>query len=164
MRPLAPTLVALALGLALGGCAHQGSLAGAPPAATTNRMTTQATRSVAESFYRQALEQKRVRAAFEAFASPEMIEHKADVASGDREGIIRFLEGLMAQLPEARWRMIRSVAEGDMAVIHATMTPVPGAPPYTIADFFRIADGRIVEHWDVVAAPPRDAPNPLPRF
>jgi predicted SnoaL-like aldol condensation-catalyzing enzyme len=39
-----------------------------------------------------------------------------------------------------------------------------GAPPYAIADIFRLQDGQIVEHWDVVAGPVVDARNPVSRF
>ena len=119
---------------------------------------------VATSFYRRALIEKQVRSAFEGFVDPAFIEHKPDIAGGDREGAIRFLEGLMAELPQARWELLRVVADRDLVAIHARFTPAPGAPDYAIADFFRIADCRIVEHWDVVSPPPREAPNSQSRF
>jgi predicted SnoaL-like aldol condensation-catalyzing enzyme len=119
---------------------------------------------VATTFYRRALIDKQVRAAFEDLVDPAFVEHKPDIASGDREGAIRFLEGLMAELPQARWELLRVVADRDFVAIHARFTPAPGAPDYAVADFFRIADCRIVEHWDVVAPPPREAPNSRSRF
>ena len=119
---------------------------------------------VATTFYRRALIDKQVRAAFESLVDPGFVEHKPDIASSDREGAIRFLEGLMAELPQARWELLRVVADRDLVAIHARFTPAPGAPDYAIADFFRVADCRIVEHWDVVAPPPREAPNPQSRF
>ena len=119
---------------------------------------------VAASFYRRALVDKQVRAAFEDFVAPEFVEHKPDIASGDREGAIHFLEGLMAELPQAKWELLRSVADRDLVAIHARFTPAPGAPSYAVADFFRIAGCRIVEHWDVVAGPSTNPVNPLPRF
>lgn len=116
------------------------------------------------AFYEQALVKKNVRAAFERFASGSFVEHKPDVPVGDRESAVRYLEQLVSDLPAARWEVLRSVAEGDLVFLHARFVPAPGAPPYAIADIFRVRDGLIVEHWDVVAAPPKESVNPTPRF
>lgn len=44
------------------------------------------------------------------------------------------------------------VADGDLVMIHGRYTGGRvGQPPQIIADIFRIADGLLVEHWDVVA-------------
>ncbi len=116
------------------------------------------------SFYQQALVELQPRLAFERYASPDFIEHKPDVADGTREATILFLEELIANVPEPRWEIIRTIAEGDLVFLHARFTPAAGAPPYAIADVFRIQAGRIVEHWDVVSAPPKTQPNPHSRF
>ena len=158
------TAGAALLALSLAACDPGYALRGDPIPLDHCRDGSGATRFVVESFYRRALEQKAVRAAFEGYVNPDFVEHKPDIASGDREGAIRFLEGLIAEAPQARWELLRVVAEGDTAAVHARMVPAPGAPAYAIADFFRVANCRIVEHWDVVAAPPKDAPNRVPRF
>lgn len=117
-----------------------------------------------ENFYRRALVDKQVRAAFEAYASPAFIEHKPDVAHPTREGAIEWLEGLIRQFPDARWEIARVVADGDTGVVHARATLTPRAAPYAVADFFRVKDCRLAEHWDVVAGPVEGARNPLSRF
>lgn len=121
-------------------------------------------RAIVQRFYETALVQRQVRRGFETFVSPDFIEHKPDVASGDREGAIAMLEGLIRELPEARWEVLRAVADGDIVAIHARATMVPGQPAYAIADFFRVAGCRIVEHWDLVAGPVENARNPRLRF
>lgn len=78
--------------------------------------------------------------------------------------MVDFLEGLIDELPEARWEILRTVAEEDLVFLHARFTPAPGAPPYAIADLFRIEDCAIVEHWDVVGPPREGQPNPNSRF
>lgn len=125
---------------------------------------TRAPRAVVLAFYDEALVRKRVRAAFEHWADDDFIEHKPDVPDGTRAATVAYLEALIADLPEARWDLVRTVAEGEFVVLHARFTPVPGAPPYAIADIFRVRDGRIVEHWDIVAPPPSVQANPNPRF
>ena len=154
----------LAMLLALTACDPRYALQGDPPPPGKCRAGSGTSEFIATEFYRRALVDKQVRAAFEGFVSPGFVEHKPDIASGDREGAIRFLEGLMAELPQARWEIVRIVSDPDGAAIHARFTPAPGAPPYAIADFFRIADCRIVEHWDVIAGPPAQAPNRQSRF
>lgn len=121
-------------------------------------------RRVVLAFYNEGLVERRPRAAFERHMSPAFIEHKPDVAEGTREGAATFLEQLISTLPGARWEVLRTVAEGDLVFLHARFTPAPGAPPYAIADLFRVQDCKIAEHWDVVAPPPKDRRNPNPRF
>lgn len=157
-------LAVLAALLALTACDPPHAFNFDPPPTGECREGPETSRSVATSFYRRALIEKQVRAAFEGFVAPDFIEHKPAIATGDREGAIGYLEGLVAEFPQARWEIVRTVAERDAVAIHARFTPTPGAEPYAIADFFRIADCRIVEHWDVVAGPVEDAVNSRSRF
>ena len=163
MRP-APAVALLVALLTVAACDPPYTLHGNPIPPDKCRPGAGTSEFVATSFYRRALVDKQVRSAFEGFVDPAFVEHKPDIASGDREGAIRFLEGLIGELPQARWELLRVVADRDLVAIHARFTPAPGAPAYAVADFFRIADCRIVEHWDVVAPPPRDASNARSRF
>ncbi|HEY8592214.1 MAG TPA: nuclear transport factor 2 family protein [Sphingomicrobium sp.] len=121
-------------------------------------------RQLVSNFYREALIQKQPAAAFAKYVSPDFIEHKPDVPQGTRDGAAAFLAGLIKAVPQARWEVLRVIAAGELVALHARFTPAPGAPPYAIADFFRLKDCKIVEHWDVVAGPPKDQSNPNPRF
>ncbi len=141
------------------GCVHAET-----KAKTTCEATTEASRNLVVSFYTEALVKKRVRAAFEQYVSSDFVEHKPDVPAGSRSVVVDFLEGLIKQVPDARWEIVRTVAEKDFVFLHARFSPAPGAPPYAIADVFRIENCTIVEHWDVVG-PPRDGmPNTNSRF
>lgn len=133
-------------------------------AKATCEPTVEASRNLVVSFYTQALIDKQVRAAFDKYVSPDFVEHKPDVPNGTRSAVVDFLEGLVKELPGARWEILRTVAEKDLVFLHARFSPAPDAPPYAIADVFRIQNCAIVEHWDVVG-PPRDGmPNKNPRF
>lgn len=100
----------------------------------------------------------------ERYASEDFVEHKPDIAGGTREATIVFLEGLVKEVPKPTWKVLRTAAEGDLVFLHASFTPADGAPPYAIADIFRLHEGKIVEHWDVVAPPPKQSVNPHSRF
>jgi predicted SnoaL-like aldol condensation-catalyzing enzyme len=157
--------LAVAALLALGACdphwAFQSS--GMPPPVNC-REGTGVNRVTVLNFYQRAFQKKDVRGAFETFMTPGFVEHKPDIAGGSRENVILFLEGLMKELPEARWEVVRTVTEGELVVLHARFRPAPGAPDYAIADFFRVENCRIAEHWDVVAPPNDKSVNPNTRF
>ena len=121
-------------------------------------------RRIVLDFYTKALVDKTVRTAFETYMDPGFIEHKPDIETGTREATIKFLEGLVTDIPQARWEIVRSVADEDLVVVHVRFRPAPGAPEYAIADFFRVKDCKIIEHWDVVAPPSDKTGNPHPRF
>ena len=121
-------------------------------------------RAIVTAFYHQALIEKRPKAAFAKYVSPDFVEHKPDVAQGTREATAEFLDGLIKEMPDPKWEVLRTVAEDDLVALHVRFTPAPGAPAYAIADFFRLKDCKIVEHWDAVAGPPKEQVNPKPRF
>ena len=121
-------------------------------------------RQIVSDFYREALIEKQPRRAFERYMAADFIEHKPDVPRGTREATADFLDGLIKSMPDPKWEVLRIVADGDLVSLHARFTPALGAPAYAIADFFRLKDCKIVEHWDVVAGPPEEQANPQPRF
>ena len=133
-------------------------------AAATCQPSVATNRQIVADFYRQALIDKQPKSAFDRYMAPEFVEHKPDVPSGTRDGAASFLDGLIKAVPGAKWEVLRIVADGDTVALHARFIPAPGAPPYAIADFFRLKECKIVEHWDVVAGPPKEQANPNPRF
>ena len=123
-----------------------------------------ANRKLVEDFYAEALIGRRPKAAFEKYMAPDFVEHKPDVPGGTRAATAEFLDGLIREVPDPKWEVLRTVAEGDLVVLPVRFTPAPGAPAYAIADFFRVRDCKIVEHWDAVEGPPTEQVNPKPRF
>lgn len=148
--------LAAASALLLTACAHAGG---------GQREASQcSSRAIVLSFYNEALIAQHPRAAFARYVSPAFIEHKPDVPGGTREATAAFLEELIAGMPAPRWEIVRTIAEGDMVAVHARFRPAPEAPAYAIADFFRVENCLIAEHWDVVAGPPAQSENPNDRF
>jgi predicted SnoaL-like aldol condensation-catalyzing enzyme len=153
------TLAAL---LVLAGCATaKTELIGAAPSCSGS---AEANRKIVLAFYNDGLVGLQPRPAFERYMTPQFVEHKPDVPQGTREAAATFLEQLIANVPQARWEMVRTIAEGDLVFLHGRFTPAAGAPAYAIADVFRLESCKIAEHWDVVAPPPKEQRNPNPRF
>ena len=136
----------------------------AAAAAATCQPGPAAHRQLIADFYREALVEKQPKAAFEKYMTADFVEHKPDVPLGTRAATAEFLDELIKSMPDPKWEVLRIVADGDLVALHARFTPAAGAPAYAIADFFRVKDCRIAEHWDVVAGPPKEQANPKPRF
>lgn len=126
--------------------------------------STETSRALVRSFYTKALVDKQVRPAFEQYVAPDFVEHKPDIPGGNRDAVVDFLEGIVKDVPEARWEILRTVADNDLVFVHVRFVPAAGAPAYALADLFRVDECKIVEHWDVVEPPREGQPNPNSRF
>ena len=51
------------------------------------------------------------------------------------------------------------MADGDFVILHVHAVREPGTKGQAIIDIFRVADGKIVEHWDVIQDVPDQAMN-----
>jgi predicted SnoaL-like aldol condensation-catalyzing enzyme len=53
----------------------------------------------------------------------------------------------------------RVIAEGDLVMLQVVQPKSDNTPETVIVDIFRVENGKIAEHWDVVQAVPTDAVN-----
>ena len=106
--------------------------------------------------------QKRVRDAFEFLVSDNYRQHNPTIPDGP-ESAIRMLTPKFDESPDALFEIQRILVDGDFAVAHVKASR-PGNPDAAVADFYRFADGRIVEHWDVLQAVPDHPAHDHPMF
>lgn len=101
------------------------------------------------------------RRAFERFVSPGYIQHNPGLPDGPETAV----EGLEPKFRAegAIFDIQRILVDGDLAAVHVRASR-PGAPDTAVADFYRIQDGRIVEHWDVLQPVPVHSANDHPMF
>ena len=97
------------------------------------------------------------------YVSPGYIQH-SQLAEPGIEALKAFLRRVRRETPEARQTLHRLVAEGDLVVTHEHVVRWPGDPGLAAIDIFRCADGKIVEHWDVIQAVPAEPINPNSMF
>jgi predicted SnoaL-like aldol condensation-catalyzing enzyme len=101
--------------------------------------------------------------AVEKYGGPHYIQHNPQAPDGF-EAFIQFVEGFVEQFPQLSLDIKRAVAEGDMVVTHSLIKTSPEDRGTAAADFFRLEDGKIVEHWDVLQPVPESAANDHPMF
>jgi predicted SnoaL-like aldol condensation-catalyzing enzyme len=115
------------------------------------------------AFYTLAFNDKQPAAAVAKYVGAEYIQHNPQAADG-AEAFIQFVTGFAAQFPQVSVDIKRVVAEGDLVVTHSLLKVAPEDRGTAAADFFRLQDGKIVEHWDVLQPIPETAANDHPMF
>ena len=97
---------------------------------------------------------------------PRYIQHNPDATDGP-EAFIGFVHWLRGEYPNLKLDIKRVIAEGDMVATHSHLDLEPGHadhPGRALADYFRLEDGKVVEHWDVIQDVPTRAANPNGMF
>jgi predicted SnoaL-like aldol condensation-catalyzing enzyme len=109
------------------------------------------------AFYEAAINRTDFEAASK-FLGGRYVQHNPLIADGI-EGFKDFLRLLREKFPGLRAEVKRVFADGDFVVAHTHGVRVPGERGSAIVDIFRLDDGKIVEHWDVIQPIPEQALN-----
>ena len=97
------------------------------------------------------------------YIAPGYIQH-SQMAEPGRDSLKRFLDFIKGQNPNGTQTLKRSFADGDHVILHYHVERWPGDPGFAVIDIFRLEDGMIIEHWDVVQDVPTGGPNPNSMF
>lgn len=100
--------------------------------------------------------------AVEKYISEDFIEHNPMVRGGNRAGFIEHLEeaGFTEPgKPQMKMTVDRTIESGDMVVTHIHVESGPDDPVLVFMDIYRVEDGKLVEHWDVMQPVPASSVN-----
>jgi predicted SnoaL-like aldol condensation-catalyzing enzyme len=142
--------------LLLAGLAALAVLAARPALAADAKQMEENKKTVA-AFYDAVLNQKDFDAAAK-YLGNRYTQHNPVAADGP-QGLKGFIAFLKEKFPNNHSEIKRIFADGDYVVVHVHAVREPGTRGNAIVDIFKLENGKVVEHWDVIQPVPEKAAN-----
>ena len=136
--------------------------ADADPMDTSDRASL-SDREVSERFIEVFYNQNRLTDGFEAWVHPDYIQHDPNSPTG-RDPTIEVLAAHMQANPEMT-HDVKRVSYGDegpdgtLVAVHYHFKRAPDDRGSAVVDIYRVNDGYLEEHWDVIQPIPEEALN-----
>lgn len=91
----------------------------------------------------------------DTFVGETYIQHNPGIADG-KEALRDLLKSLAPEVKSGGpiGEIVRVIAEENLVALHVKFYNWPSENGGAIMDIFRVEDGKIIEHWDVVQAIP----------
>jgi predicted SnoaL-like aldol condensation-catalyzing enzyme len=129
----------------------------ARPAPAADARQLEENKRIVAAFYDAALNQKDFDKASQYLGS-RYTQHNPVAADGP-EGLKAFIAFLKDKFPSNRSEIKRIFADGDYVIVHVHAVREPGTRGNAIIDIFKLENGKVVEHWDVIQPIPEKAAN-----
>lgn len=109
------------------------------------------------AFYEAAINKKDFNAA-RKYMGDTYTQHNPTAADG-HDGLRDWLADFARAYPRLRAEIKRVIAEGDYVMLHVYGVNGPSPNGTAVVDIFRLKDGKVVEHWDVIQPIPPEVQN-----
>ena len=119
-------------------------------------VTEENNRKLVLSFYNRFFNQHDITAA--EVITDSYKQHNPYVPDGKAPFVDYFTE-YFNENPQSRAKIIRSATDGDLVYLHVHSTNGPGDHGQAVIDIFRVKNGKITEHWDVIQDIPEGSAN-----
>jgi predicted SnoaL-like aldol condensation-catalyzing enzyme len=118
----------------------------------------EANKRIIREWHELAINQRKPEEAVAKYIGPNYRQHNPGAGNGP-EPFIQTVKQLTQIFPELRMEPKRIIAEGDLVVLHSHLILKPGDRGSAVVDIFRLENGKIVEHCDVVQEVPEKSAN-----
>ncbi|WP_455924197.1 nuclear transport factor 2 family protein [Pseudomonas putida] len=129
----------------------------APAAQAATPENAEQNRTLVVDFYNRFFNQHQVAEAAQ-MVGPDYKQHNPQVPDG-KAPFVNFFTDYFNKFPQASSRIVRSAVDGDLVWLHNFSQSGPADRGRAIVNIFRVKDGKIVEHWDVIQAVPEQSAN-----
>jgi predicted SnoaL-like aldol condensation-catalyzing enzyme len=109
-------------------------------------------KQIAIEFYKAALNEKNWEKT-RSMIGNRYVQHNLNAVDGP-EGLKAHIEYLKREYPKNHGEIKHALADGDLVALHVHNKRSPELRGNAVVDLFRIENGKVVEHWDVVQAIP----------
>jgi predicted SnoaL-like aldol condensation-catalyzing enzyme len=132
-------------------------IAVAPAAFAADAAQMEANKKTVIEFYDAAINKKDFAAASK-FMGPRYVQHNPNAPDGP-EGLKAFLGFLREKFPDYHSEIKHAFADGDYVIVHVHSVATVGSRGDAIVDIFKLENGKVVEHWDVIQEIPEKPAN-----
>jgi predicted SnoaL-like aldol condensation-catalyzing enzyme len=132
-------------------------LAGMPCARAAGPEELEANKKTVRAFEDAALNQKDFEAASK-YLGPRYTQHNPSAADGP-EGLKAYIAFLKEKFPNNHSEIKHIFADGDYVIVHDHAVREPGTRGNAIVNIYKLENGKVVEHWDVIQPVPEKAAN-----
>lgn len=120
----------------------------------------EANKKMVAEFYQQLFGDKNPEVILKYLAE-SYIQHNPSLPDG-RDAIYNAVKVWFKDAPKEKVDIQRIAADGDLVYLHVRSKM--GAKTVAVVDIFRIENGKIAEHWDVIQEVPEKSANSHPMF
>ena len=126
-----------------------------------NSPKEEANKKLVTDFYERVLNQKDLEA-IDQYVGPYK-QHNPMAGDGP-EGLKGYIAYLRKTAPQSHSEVTKVFADGDYVILHVHAVREPGTRGLAIIDIFKVDNGKLVEHWDVIQEIPEKPANGNTRF
>ena len=119
---------------------------------------SESNKKTVRDFYELAFNQHKPTEAAQKYIGARYVQHNPHVPNG-AEAFYGYFEGFFKEHPKSRVEIKRVLADGDLVVLHLHAITDEHDRGRAIVDIFRVENGKIVEHWDVIQDVPENSAN-----
>lgn len=115
-------------------------------------------KKIVVDFYEGVFLKHQVAAYADRYIGDQYIQHNPNVPDG-KMPFVNFFTQKFNHNPQAKNVIKKAIAEGNLVVLHVHSTENDSDRGRAIIDIFRVENGKIVEHWDVIQNIPEKSQN-----